>query len=50
MLGSYSNNLIALEDRVVANIDIFTRVTIGFLVIELYIGINIGIFIVEVAK
>ncbi|GAA5231184.1 hypothetical protein GCM10025794_34560 [Massilia kyonggiensis] len=49
-LGSYSNNLVALEDRVVANIDILTRITTGFLVIKLYIGIDIGIFIVGVAK
>ena len=49
-LGSYSNNLVALADRVVANVDILTRVTIGFLVIELCIGIGIGIFIIGVAK
>ena len=39
-----------LEDRVITNINIFTRVTIGFLIIRLYIDINIGIFIVGVAK
>ena len=49
-LGSYSNNLVALADRVVVNISIFTRVTTGFLVIGLYIDIGIGVFIVGVAK
>ena len=49
-LKSYSNNLVALENRVVVNIDILTRVTTGFLVIGLYIDIGIDIFIVGVAK